>query len=200
MKLLLFSDVHVSLRHCQNLVKMSEAADLVIGAGDIGALRSGIKRTISWLKDIQKPTVLVPGNAESQEELEDACQSWTQCQVLHGSGCQVLGLPIYGIGGGIPITPFGSWSYDFSEEQAQELLKNCPSNGILITHSPPYKILDISSRGQHLGSTTVRETIIAKTPRLVVCGHIHESAGKQEQFGDTTVVNAGPQGMWYEWK
>ena len=199
MKLLLFSDVHVSLRHCKHLVQLSEEADLVIGAGDFGSLRSGIKRTISWLSGIEKPTVLVPGNAESYEELVAACQSWSQSRVLHGSSCEVLGLQFYGIGGGIPITPFGSWSYDFSEDQARELLKECPSNGILVSHSPPFEILDVSSRGQHLGSTAVRETIISKTPRLVVCGHIHESAGKQAQFGGTTVVNAGPRGMWHEW-
>ncbi len=59
--------------HCEHLVKMSEEADIVIGAGDYGALRTGLEETIKWLSLIKKPTILVPGNAESYNELVDAC-------------------------------------------------------------------------------------------------------------------------------
>jgi len=85
-----------------------------------------------------------------------------------------------------------------SEEEAADLLGNCPKNTILISHSPPKGILDVSSNGQHLGSIAVKETIEKKSPRLVVCGHIHESCGKIEKYGSTVVVNAGPRGMYYE--
>jgi Icc-related predicted phosphoesterase len=32
-------------------------------------------------------------------------------------------------------------------------------------------------------------------PRLVVCGHIHGSAGQEELLGSTLVINAGMEGM-----
>ena len=107
-------------------------------------------------------------------------------------------IAFFGIGGGIPITPFGSWSYDFSEDEAYDLLRDCPSGGVLISHSPPMGVLDVSSDGRRLGSQAVRETILTKKPNLVVCGHIHGSAGQIDRIGETTVINAGPQGIIWE--
>lgn len=197
MRLLLFSDVHVNRRHCQNLVAMAGDADIVVGAGDFGALRKDVGKTIDWLKDISIPAVLVPGNAESYDELERACQEWPSATVLHGNGVKIMNVCFYGIGGGVPVTPFGAWSYDFTEEEAAGLLEDCPENAVLVSHSPPKGILDLSSRGQHLGSEAVRAVIERKLPKLVVCGHIHESGGKIHKLGGTTVVNAGPRGIYY---
>ncbi len=198
MKLLLFSDVHCSEKHCTELVRMSESVDLVIGAGDLGLVRKGLENTINMLKAIQKPTVLVPGNSESLEELVEACRAWPNAHVLHGSGVELMGRRFFGIGGGIPITPFGSWSYDFTEEEATQLLSTCPHNGILVTHSPPKGVVDVSSADQHFGSLAIRQAILDKQPLLCVCGHIHESAGKSGQLGNTPVVNAGPKGLFRE--
>jgi len=198
MKLLLFSDVHCSMEHCRELVQKSLSVDLVIGAGDLGLVREGLRETIEALKEIQRPTILVPGNSESQEELEDACQNWEYATVLHGSGIELLGIKWYGVGGGIPVTPFGDWSYDFTEQEATQMLTGCPHGGVLITHSPPKGAVDISSAGQSFGSQAIRETIIEKNPLLCVCGHIHESAGNHAKIGSTSVVNAGPNGILWE--
>ena len=198
MRLLLFSDIHVNESHCHNLVSMANNADIVIGAGDFGSLRRDIGKTISWLKDIKKPAVLVPGNAESYEELKEACRVWPSAVVLHGNGAKIMNVRFYGLGGGVPVTPFGPWSYDFTEEEAADLLKDCPAGSVLISHSPPKGILDRSSRGQNLGSEAVRQLIERQSPILVVCGHIHESSGKTDKLGNTTIVNAGPLGMFFE--
>jgi Icc-related predicted phosphoesterase len=96
------------------------------------------------------------------------------------------------------VTPFGSWSYDFDEEQAESMLKDCPKECILVTHSPPKGAGDLSSSGQNFGSEAIRAAIIAKTPKLAVCGHIHECAGKTEQIEVTPVINAGPKGVVWE--
>ena len=196
MKLLLFSDVHCSEAHARALVNKAADADLVIGAGDFGNLRKGTDRCIAWLAAIEKPAVLVPGNAESYEELQEACDaSWPSARPLHGNGVTIDGVSFFGIGGGIPVTPFGSWSYDFTEDEARELLAGCPDGAVLVSHSPPKGILDVASRGGSLGSEAVREVIDRKAPPLVVCGHIHDSSGRSETVGTTTVVNAGPEGM-----
>ena len=198
MKLLLFSDVHCSMEHCRELVQKSSTVDVVIGAGDLGLVRKGLQETIDALKAIEKPTVLVPGNSESREELEDACRGWDRAVVLHGTGIEISGMQFWGVGGGIPVTPFGDWSYDFTEQEGQKMLSGCPPGGILVTHSPPHGVLDISSAGQHFGSRAVREAVLAKQPRLCVCGHIHESAGRHDQLEGTAIVNAGPRGMLWE--
>jgi Icc-related predicted phosphoesterase len=35
---------------------------------------------------------------------------------------------------------------------------------------------------------------VDKQPRLVVCGHIHESAGEESRIGPSRVLNLGPAG------
>jgi len=198
MKLFLFSDIHASAQHCQKIAEDSTQADIVIGAGDIGHIRRQLPETIAILKNIKPPTILIPGNSESYQELKQACLDWDNCFVLHGDSVVIEGITFFGLGGGIPVTPFGSWSWDLSEEQARILLEKCPEKAVLVSHSPPKGLLDVSSSGQSLGSEAVREFIDKKKPHLVVCGHIHESSARKTTYGGTTVINAGPQGMWFE--
>lgn len=198
MKLLLFSDIHCNAKNCELLVEQSKDVDVVIGAGDFASFRKGLDISVEVLKKIRKQTILVPGNSESFEELSAACKVWKESRVLHGSGIRINDYDFYGVGGGIPVTPFGAWSYDFSEEQARDLLSGCPTGAILVTHSPPKGVVDRSFFGKSLGSTSIRETILKKNPLLVVCGHIHESSGKHEKLGSSEVINAGPQGIIWE--
>ena len=195
MKLLLFSDIHCNVNSCELLVDKSKDVDIVIGAGDFAQFRRGLEISIGILKQIKKPTILVPGNSESYEELLDECKDWNEANVLHGKGLRVNDYDFYGVGGGIPITPFGEWSYDFSEDDAKKLLSGCPPGGILVTHSPPHGLVDKSSFGKNLGSTSIRETVVEKSPILVVCGHIHESSGKNSKLGSSVIINSGPHGI-----
>jgi Icc-related predicted phosphoesterase len=195
MKLLLFSDLHRDTTAAANLVKISGAVDVAIGAGDFATIHQGLDAVIAELSRMTCPAVLVPGNSETNDELSEACKSWDNVHVLHGSGCTIAGMPFYGLGGGVPVTPFGSWSYDFTEAEAGALLADCPDAAILVSHSPPKGAVDVSSSGQSLGSTAVRQSIEKTRPRLVVCGHIHESSGRHEYIGDCPVVNAGPNGI-----
>jgi len=193
--LLLFSDLHAKAAAARRLVERARSVDVVIGAGDFGNVRRDIRVCIDVLRAIEKPAVLVAGNNESTEELAEACRDWPGAHVLHGSGITIAGVPFFGIGGGIPVTPFGAWSYDFTEEQAAALLADCPSGCVLVSHSPPQGTVDVSSHGQHLGSRAVREAVLRLRPALVVCRHIHDSAGRRAVLGASPVVNAGPEGI-----
>ena len=197
MKLLLFSDLHGDIEAARSLVARSRDFDVCVGAGDFCNAHRGLTTCINVLKNIATPTILVPGNNETLEELQNACRSWTSVYILHGTGVTLSNGPFFGIGGGIPVTPFGSWSYDFNEETAAELLRDCPFGAVLVSHSPPKDAVDRSSSGQRLGSVAVRETISQKQPKLVVCGHIHASAEQSVTMGQTTIINAGPRGL--EW-
>jgi Icc-related predicted phosphoesterase len=198
MNLLLFSDLHRDRTATGRIVELSRDADVVVGAGDFATVRRGLHDTLDVLAAIDKPAVLVPGNAESFEELQAGCAGWPSAVVLHGTGREIDGVPFWGLGGAVPTTPFGPWSYDFTEAQATELLRDCPIGGVLVTHSPPKGLLDRSSAGKSLGSTAVREAVERCRPRLVVCGHIHDRSGRTDRHGETTVINAGPRGMWFE--
>jgi Icc-related predicted phosphoesterase len=139
----------------------------------------------------------VPGNGESLEELAKACRGWDSVHVLHGTGATIAGVPFFGLGGGVPVTPFGAWSYDFTEQQAAALLADCPEACVLVSHSPPKHVVDVDASGNSLGSTAVRATIEAKKPLVCVCGHIHACWRQIGEIGATQVVNAGPIGI--EW-
>jgi len=197
MKLLLFSDLHCDTIAARSLVKRAASVDVLIGAGDFGKVRRDVGVCIDMLRTIDKPAVLVAGNNESTEELVEACKNWPHAHVLHGAGVAVGGIEFFGIGGGIPVTPFGAWSYDFTEEQAQELLQNCPARCVLVSHSPPKGAVDRAG-GQSLGSVAVRDAVERLQPLLAVCGHIHSCAGQQDKIGLTPVINAGPRGI--EWE
>jgi len=195
MRLLLFSDLHADVAAARRLVGMAAGVDLLIGAGDFGNQRRDYATCIEILRATGKEAVLVPGNNESAEELTGACRGWPGAHVLHGSGARVGGVTFYGLGGGVPVTPFGAWSYDLTEAAAAGLLSGCPTGCVLVSHSPPKGAADVSSRGQSIGSTAVRAAIERVSPLLVVCGHVHASAGRQEMIDDTPVVNAGPGGI-----
>ncbi len=197
MKLLLFSDLHQDAAAARRLVQRSLHVDVAIGAGDFANGRHGLDTCLDVLRAIAVPTVLVAGNNESTEELAAACRDWPQAHVLHGSGVSIGGVTFYGLGGGVPVTPFGPWSYDFTEDQATALLAGCPAGCVLVTHSPPRGAVDVS-RGRSLGSAAIRQAVLQKKPILVVCGHIHNCAGQTARLGDSPVVNAGPEGI--EWE
>ncbi|MFL5906669.1 MAG: metallophosphoesterase family protein [Solirubrobacterales bacterium] len=192
-KLLAFSDLHRDLGKAADLVERSSEADVVIAAGDFASIHEGLEETIDALMGMAAPTVLVPGNNETEDALRAACEGWEGATVLHGQGAEIDGAQFYGLGAGVPITPW-DWSFDLDEEQAAERLAGCPEGALLVVHSPPKGHCDQSSDGDHLGSTAILEAIEAKRPRVAVCGHIHEAWGAESEIGPTPVYNLGPSG------
>lgn len=197
MHLLCFSDLHRDLEQAELLVQMSAEADVVIAAGDFASVHAGLSETIDALADIEVPTVVVPGNNETADALREACSRWAAATVLHGEGAEVDGVEFFGLGAGVPITPW-DWSFDLSDDQAAQILRSCPEGAFLVVHSPPYGHCDLSGNGEHLGSTAILEAIELKRPPVAVCGHIHESWGTESQAAETRIVNLGPAGTWIE--
>ena len=190
MRLLAFSDVHRDLRRAGRLAERARDVDVVIAAGDFASMHRGLEELIDMLVVIETPTVLVPGNNETEEALREACAGWRAARVLHGDGTEIDGVPFFGLGGGVPVTPW-PWSFDLTEEEAAERLGACPPGAVLVVHSPPKGHVD---GDRHLGSAAILRAIEDKQPRLAVCGHIHEAAGEQATIGATRVLNAGPDG------
>ena len=197
MRILAFSDLHRDLDQAAALVEMSADADVVIGAGDFASVHAGLEETIGALAAIETPTVLVPGNNETEEALREAATAWAAATVLHGEGAEIAGARFFGLGGGVPVTPW-EWSFDLDEEAAAAMLAHCPESAILVLHSPPKGHCDEGAPGMHFGSKAELEAIERTRPRLAVCGHIHESWGCESRIGETPLRNLGPSGTWLD--
>jgi Icc-related predicted phosphoesterase len=196
MRLLAFSDLHRDRRHAERLVELARDADVVVGVGDFASMHLGLGKMIETLSAIAKPAVLVPGNNETDSELWKQCAVWPSAIILHGEGKEVEGIHFFGLGGGVPKTPF-PWSFDLSEEEAASKLEQCPDGAVLVVHSPPKGHVD-EAFGRNLGSRAILEAIERHQPRLTLCGHIHQAWGREAVIGSTLVVNVGPEGRFFE--
>ncbi|VVB82801.1 3',5'-cyclic adenosine monophosphate phosphodiesterase CpdA [uncultured archaeon] len=78
------------------------------------------------------------------------------------------------------------------EKRLNELLKE-NSNSILITHNPPYGVVDKAWNGEHVGSKILLNAIKKYQPKYVFCGHIHEAKGRAK-IGETIIYNLGCRG------
>ena len=197
MKLLAFSDLHRDLGQAATLVEMSADADVVIGAGDFASIHEGLEETLSALAAIEAPTILVSGNNETVDALRAAAAPWGSATVLHGEGTTIAGTEFFGLGGGIPTTPW-DWSFDLSDEEAAAALAPCPAGAVLVLHSPPHGHCDGGGDGTHFGSPALLAAIESKRPPLAVFGHIHEAWGCSSEVGPTALRNLGPAGTWIE--
>lgn len=198
MRALAFSDLHRDVRQAEQLVEMATDADAVLGVGDFASVHEGLAEMVDALRAIEVPTVMVPGNNETDGALREACAGWDSATVLHGEATE-LGddAQVFGLGAGVPTTPW-DWSFDLTDDEAEAMLVNCPEGAVLAVHSPPKGHCDRSGGGEALGSAAILAAIEAKRPRLALCGHIHESWGCESRIGDTRVLNLGPSGIWVE--
>lgn len=197
MRLLAFSDLHRDLDAAASLVERSGDFDVVIGAGDFASVHEGLGEAIGALAAIETPTILVPGNNETEDALREAAAGWEAATVLHGEATAIGGATFFGLGAGVPTTPWG-WSFDLSEEEAEAKLEACTEGAVLVVHSPPQGHCDRSSAGDHLGSHAILDAIARRRPPLAVCGHIHEAWGERSQVGPTEIANLGPAGAEFE--
>lgn len=194
MTIIAFSDIHRDLAAVQAIASAAhdQNATLLLGAGDFATCREGLAPVIDAIADINLPTVLVHGNAESPDELKAAAAPYPHLHCLHGSSIEIAGLTIVGVGGAIPETPFGDWSVDHPESDARRWLEPFDHADILLTHAPPKGHCDTDSEGRSYGSTAIRDWIQRRKPTFALAGHIHASWGTTSTLGDTTVMNLGP--------
>jgi Icc-related predicted phosphoesterase len=121
---------------------------------------------------------------------------------LKNSSFECEGLKFYGT----PHQPyFGGWAFNVPDfNKLVYIYQQIPDDvDILLTHCPPYGILDQShyptysnpTGENHLGSMELKVVLAEKNlynnaPRVVAFGHIHGDGGKMLQVGDTLYINA----------
>ena len=156
------------------------------------------RRAIGALAAIETPALLVPGNNETSDALREVASAWSAATVLHDEAAEIAGVSLYGLGAGIPTTPW-DWSFDLTDEEAERALGGAPEGlDVLVLHSPPQGHVDTDGSGTSLGSPAIATAIERLQPKLAVCGHIHDSWGGRSRIGETEIANLGPEGAWFE--
>lgn len=191
--------VCVSDSHMQHTYLDIPDGDILIHSGD--ALNRGsyaeAQRFNDWLGTLpHKYKIYVPGNHDETFEVaqEESVRIMTNAVVLIDQEVTIEGLRIYGS----PWTPtFMDWNFMKSDAELGQVWQKIPDNlDVLITHGPPYGILDQNQKGEHCGSQTLYRAVIEKKPKFHVFGHIHHSSGIYK-IDPTTFVNAAVLNDWY---
>jgi len=205
MKICIISDTHGM--HDQIIVP---SCDILIHCGDISFFGKPceVDSFIKWFK--QQPAinkVYVLGN----HEVELAKLSYSErLEILSEGGIHYLentsvtleGLKFWGS----PYTPkYGDWAFMLRAAALRNCWDQVPDNiNILITHGPPYKILDFTEDGEHKdeGEHAGCEHLLKKVYQLPLLklhcfGHLHSGFGVLQQ-GNITFVNAASCNNRYE--
>lgn len=198
MKILAFSDLHREVDAAKSIVAHGKNVDVVVGAGDFATRGKGTNDTISILRALNKPFILVGGNHDNFDKLITLCSTWENGHFLHGEGITIKGVTFFGMGREVPNGNDAAWNEGLSENDAAKLLRNCPKKCVLITHTPPFECADLQKDGTHGGSRAIRHTLAQQKPVLHLCGHIHFSWGATGIVGKTPVHNLGPTLNWFE--
>lgn len=107
---------------------------------------------------------------------------------LQDSRVEIENLKIYGA----PWQPrFYDWAFNLNRgREISEKWRLIPADAdVLITHGPPFGILDETPVGDRAGCEELRKKIEENRPRAHIFGHIHHGYGTTKKFG-VVFVNA----------
>jgi len=193
MKILAFVDLHGDSGFLKKIVKRAKQddIDLVVCAGDFTVFESGAGYILKTLNSIGKPVLLIPGNHETPEMTKKAEKEFENIVDLHEKMWKkddylFLG---YGTGG------FARQDARFRKVAREWRRKVKDEKIIMMMHGPPYGTKLDEVMGEKAGNKDFTMSIKRLIPKLVICGHLHENAGKLDFIGKTQVINPGYEGM-----
>ena len=204
---------HISDTHCHHdKLKVPEGIDLVIHSGDASNLKDPyaneheMRSFITWFDGLKIPNkVFVAGNHDTSIERtlvhpEDI--KALGIKYLHKETVEIMGLKIWGS----PYVPrFGDWAFMKPRGKMMDKVWKFMDmdSDILVTHSPPKGILDLTGGYmqvsdnekdririmENVGCESLRKKVLELKPKLHCFGHIH---------GSNKIYNSGtlrPSGM-----
>ena len=213
MKITFISDTHTYMYDSNYKELILPEGDILCFSGDIMSSGYNEGELIHFLKWFSKQPfrykIFIAGNHDRYLEnhsllVDDIISQYKDSGVVYlkNTSFDIDGIKFYGT----PHQPhFGSWAFNVPDySKLVNIYNNIPDDtDVLLTHCPPYGILDQSHRPnysnptgeEHLGSMELKEVLAAKyhcgsLPRVVAFGHIHGDGGKQLQIEDTLYINA----------
>ena len=184
MKILHISDTHGCHRQLHDLPQ----ADIIVHSGDFtmnGSEQEALD-FINWFCDLPYPQkIFICGNHD--DSLYGATIDGLDGNVhyLCNSGVEIDGVKLYGV----PM-----FMGDCISDRQTKHYANIPDDtDILITHTPPFGILDFDDNINY-GSEELLARITTVQPRLHLFGHIHSQHGttvlNRTTFSNGAIMNA----------
>jgi Icc-related predicted phosphoesterase len=199
MKICCISDTHRAHREVE-----VPPVDMVIHAGDIGLEDYNgfalLNDFIDWFNNLPaKHKIFISGNHDwlsylNKQMLFDLAKE-NGLIYLQDSSVTIEGLKFYGSPWSLE---FNNWAWNLRRDEtiATACWNQIPEDtDVLITHEPPYNILDYVVRGDSvitppLGDCWLLDRIEQIKPKLHVFGHIHFCGRQTLKIQDTLFVNA----------
>ncbi len=202
MKILVLADIHSRFEKLDEVIGKAEkeSFDLVVCCGNLtDSLDNYLDleqidtadMVIQKLLLLKKPILCIPGNHDPYE-IVDLFEEYGIN--VHDRTRKVGGIEFMGFGGA--ETPFRTL-FEPTEKEIKEGLEYNSKNlhagkFVLVVHNPPKDTkLDKVLSGEHVGSKSIRDFILAKKPLLCLAAHIHEGAG-EDKLGNTVLFYPGP--------
>jgi Icc-related predicted phosphoesterase len=172
--------------------------DLLIHAGDFTMFSKSAAAILDfneWLGELpHRIKLVVPGNHEFFLESDPSRRNLiSNATLLINEGIEVMGLKVWGS----PTTQLYGGAFGLSSPiDRTELYAKIPDDvDILITHGPPYGILDHSpGTASHAGCPQLLDAVQRLKPKLHIFGHAHGAHGVVSSE-DTLFVNAALLGV-----
>lgn len=171
-------------------------ADTIIHCGDFTSMgkEHEIRKFMKWFSKLEqyKNKIIIAGNHDMMFEYNGLlARSFIPDNVnyLQDSGVEIEGIKFYGT----PVqSPFCNWAFNRIEEKLKQHWEAIPDDtDVLITHSPPYSIMDnIEGSNELLGSPSLYEEVLNRIkPKIHCFGHIHTGYGIKI-IDNITFINA----------
>ena len=186
LKILSIADIHGSQYRLNIALKNIEkySPDLMVICGDITQFGPA-DTAINILNQIKIKTLAIHGNIDSDDVLKAIETS--KAINIHIKKEIVDSIPFIGLGGNINILSDSKIKIKVNNTH-KTLNEIIDKSTVLVTHIPPYGLQDKIFLGLHSGSKEIKKIINKYSPRLVLCGHIHENPGFIK-YNNTTIVN-----------
>lgn len=181
------------------------AGDVIIHAGDVSGLGrvNEIKEFLNWFSSLDyKYKVFIAGNHDFFFEKSSPKEIFSiipqDIIYLNDSGIEIEGLQIWGS----PVTPwFNNWAFNRNRGvDIRTHWEQIPGDTqVLITHGPPFRILDETVHKLHVGCKDLFNIVETIKPQYHLFGHVHEGYGLVRR-NETTFINASVLDAYYSLK
>src|SRR3989344_4258293 len=186
MRLVLGSDLHGYLPEVPS-------CDVLVLAGDLFPEHEQERFVIDlrrWLKEAPaKNIVATLGNHDHEPFRDSSILSNLRWKLLIDSFVLIDGLKFYGTPWCLPM---GRWAWQAPEYLLKKIYAMIPKNtDILISHTPPYGMCDLTVSGDLAGSRALGNRLRELSSlKYLVCGHIHEARGQKDKVLNVSCLDA----------